>query len=325
MIIVFVDDDNENSEQEIIREEQIANNKKTINAIKRLENMKKFTAITPRRLNNNNNDIDSDNSDNNNIDSDNSDNNNIDSDNSINNDSDDSKETLPEMVIEDNLRGWTPSIKMSKNMKTVTIRDPLVIVIGNDTEFPVKQDLQAFYYLWKETLCYETRIWKNLTSEEIKDVVYKLSEPQEDYDGLIFCYSGHGKENSLCGCNCKTIEIEDIIKSFCRSAKFSGKPKIFIFDCCREGINEDMTKVVDKEDKVFLIFASISNNTASTSNSGSYFTQVFVSFISKKYQTQSLDKMMSMINYNVESVSQNNTRPYFRSIPRLHVYFKKHV
>lgn len=61
----------------------------------------------------------------------------------------------------------------------------------------------------------------------------------ESHDAFVAVFSTHGDESVIYGSDCQTVPIKDILNKFSNEnvPELEGKPKIFIFLCCRGGKN----------------------------------------------------------------------------------------
>ena len=73
-----------------------------------------------------------------------------------------------------------------------------------------------------------------------EDIFFHLNElinrkECDHHDAFVLYIYSHGKNNGFITSDNKLIEFDDIIKFFSdkNCGKFSGKPKMIFFDCCR--------------------------------------------------------------------------------------------
>ena len=117
-----------------------------------------------------------------------------------------------------------------------------------DLEGP-KHDMNKLIDLWEnrfgyEILCndYDANIKGYYVSKN--DFLQKLDECRmllrsndnyDNYDGLIFVFSGHGYGTSIVTSDSLCVSIDKIKRHFGANQipEFKDKPKIYIFDCCR--------------------------------------------------------------------------------------------
>ena len=118
----------------------------------------------------------------------------------------------------------------------------------SDLEGP-KHDMNKLIDLWENRFGYKmicNDFNPNILGYYVskKDFLEKLDECRKllrsndnsyNYDGLIFVFSGHGYETSIVTSDSEYVSIDAIKRYFAANEieKFKDKPKIYIFDCCR--------------------------------------------------------------------------------------------
>lgn len=74
----------------------------------------------------------------------------------------------------------------------------------------------------------------NLTGDSCEQIVNNLErEELEKHSCFMLYYSGYGVANGILGSSGKVIPYKDIVNKIGHLDVIAGKPKIFVFDCCR--------------------------------------------------------------------------------------------
>ena len=70
---------------------------------------------------------------------------------------------------------------------------------------------------------------------------------KNEIDSVIFVYSGHGKDSNIIFSDGKPFSIFSIHSAFDNDTieELEGKPKIFLFDCCRGADQEFESRAKD--------------------------------------------------------------------------------
>ena len=87
-----------------------------------------------------------------------------------------------------------------------------------------------------KALNFEVKSQKDINRNDImKNIVCDIIEEDlSQYSSFVFYFSGHGSNGNIYGSDSKKVNIlEHIVTPIGLKRHFEGKPKIFLFDCCR--------------------------------------------------------------------------------------------
>ena len=163
-----------------------------------------------------------------------------------------SKNTKDEIKETDINNSAMDSVHHSKVIKNVLALNICINKYGKkgspfeDLEGPTR-DMKQLIDLWQNKFGYRiicNDYDKNLMGYYVskEDFLQKLDEcrmelrsKKNNYDGLIFVFSGHGYKKSIVTSDSLYVSIDKIKKHFGSKeiAKLKDKPKIYILDCCR--------------------------------------------------------------------------------------------
>eukprot|EP00479_Gromia_sphaerica_P006540 TRINITY_DN1890_c0_g1_i1.p1 TRINITY_DN1890_c0_g1~~TRINITY_DN1890_c0_g1_i1.p1 ORF type:complete len:216 (-),score=38.05 TRINITY_DN1890_c0_g1_i1:241-840(-) len=135
-----------------------------------------------------------------------------------------------------------------------TAGNALVIGNGNygDVQKSCTRDADAMVNILKK-IGFDVIYLQNVSSGEILETTRKLRlMDHSEASSFLMYFSGHGSKNVIYGNGSEdAVEIIEIVEMFqpdrCKS--LSGKPKIFLWDCCR---GELKSKAFESEDSDFL-------------------------------------------------------------------------
>ena len=109
-----------------------------------------------------------------------------------------------------------------------------------------KHDMTKLIDLWKNKFGYKMicndydkntmpYVSQNDFLQKLDECRMELRSNKNNYDGLIFVFSGHGYKTSIVTSDSLYVPIDKIKKHFSAKEieKLKDKPKIYIFDCCR--------------------------------------------------------------------------------------------
>ncbi|XP_053378767.1 caspase-6-like [Mercenaria mercenaria] len=167
----------------------------------------------------------------------------------------------------------------------------------------------------------------------------KEEENLKDVECFVCAITSHGNSKGILGVDEEATTVLDIINMFDRDNchELSDKPKLFLFDMCRGGKQEDVPKhatdVTDSTDAMFPpmksdIFVAYSTSHDYMSfchpNFGSWFCRSFVKVVSENAYRYSISDMMLMVNRMVGTFnSKNGSRQsaQFNCSMRKHFFF----
>lgn len=190
----------------------------------------------------------------------------------------------------------------SSKMKRYYLSDPSKIcyaVLLGDNHSPdgktklksVRNDLILMEETFNECGVYAMRAFKELTFdrseyEALCEQLVGMESKLAGYSCYLFYYSGHGNhEGILVGQN-EVIRYSDIVDRVGMLMKGSKKPRIFIFDCCREKCcnlvieGSDLKERISHKPQEYLpdtlvCFSTLDYSTALGTQKGSAFTIEF--------------------------------------------------
>lgn len=86
-----------------------------------------------------------------------------------------------------------------------------------------------------EWLGFNVKVYKNKTSEEMKDLLKMFSNKHHDGDCFVCCILSHGTIDGVCGIDGATISRDDIFRPFSGNScpSLVSKPKVFFIQACR--------------------------------------------------------------------------------------------
>lgn len=95
----------------------------------------------------------------------------------------------------------------------------------------------------------------DLTIDSCEQIINNLETPElSRYSCFMLYYSGHGVGNGIVGSNGRIVPYKDIVTKISCLKVVEGKPKIFIFDCCRKKAEKEMENLQNQLNKLNLSY-----------------------------------------------------------------------
>ena len=211
----------------------------------------------------------------------------------------------------------------------------LVANSGDNTERPLyftSNDLEYVSATFKRIgakVMFE-HMYKGMEARDVENLLYKLRTTNlKECPCFVFYYSGHGRECGIQLDAITTFPFLTIIDSIHSLSDLQGKPKVFIFDCCRvfdEPEHHKNCKVESYTDCV-IGYACSRGEKAFISNlpgymeNNSVFTKAFCSMLSENHRQWPLVSIL----IRASSLTSKTMNEYHHSQTRLMVENTEHV
>ena len=167
--------------------------------------------------------------------------------------------------------------------------------------------------------------YKELTEGNINEILFKLNETNFiEWPCFIFYYTGHGNANGIQLTNGSTYPFIGIVDRISSLPTLKGKPKVFIFDCCRQ--YDVDKKGVGRQYKAeaytdCLIVHECSTGEQAYSFDKSIFTKAFCSAL-LKYRCQ---WPLISILIHAHRITQKDLKKFYSQTPEFEVKLTKQL
>lgn len=169
-----------------------------------------------------------------------------------------------------NANASAPTAKGDADIRSYVIKEPVgyALLLGCEThtsqEHPspsVREDINSMENTLKKldwkvySPCVDGTRTIDLTVDSCEQIINNLESPElNECSCFMLYYSGYGVASGVVGSSGRVVTYKDIVTKLSGLATIEGKPKIFIFDCCRNKAQKEMENLQNQFGKMNLSY-----------------------------------------------------------------------
>ncbi|OTF72100.1 caspase-like protein [Euroglyphus maynei] len=193
----------------------------------------------------------------------------------------------------------------------------------NDNRIGSQTDVEKLRYTF-ERLNFKVFTRSNLTKAEMLDLMAKLNDDEslKNFDIFLLILMSHGRSTHILTVDGEYLDYEEIEQNFSheKCPQLINKPKIIIFNCCRQAITDEIIKennerknsikndevkdMIVKNFKISFTFQDYLS--VRDEEQGTFFVNALVKSLDE-YQDSSFDKILQRANHLLNEMTKHES------------------